>query len=94
MRLLTGIIIAAVAFWAWERWGTERWGAVIYPNRDDTSKWVRIPEYDDLATCRSASLHYIRFNGWGNADYECGLNCRPYSDAATHDMHVCKETRK
>ena len=37
-------------------------------------------------------MHMIASNGWKNADYECGLNCKPMFPELVDSVLVCKKT--
>ena len=47
-------------------------------------------DFKSLEDCRDACLRKISNAGYQNADYECGLNCKPLSPGA--DVFVCKKT--
>ena len=47
-----------------------------------------------VAECGVAARSAIEAAGWSDADYECGLNCKPWSEAAQagFDLLVCEDT--
>lgn len=67
----------------------DSWRAIIYPNKNDLTKDIRLAEFKSLEECRSAASSYISANNFTNADYECGLNCEFNKDM---DLYICKET--
>ena len=71
-------------------WG-EEWRGVVYPNRDDLTKYREIGNFDSLEECRAAALSAIEAKGWGGrADYECGLDCEARLGAG--GPLVCEKT--
>ena len=71
---------------------SQRWQGSVYPDRNNLRNDIRLPEYASLESCRRAALHMIHSNGWKNADYECGLNCRPMFPELVDSVLVCKKT--
>ena len=69
----------------------EKWDGWVYPNADDLTNYVLAgKDFKSLEDCRDACLRIISNAGYQNADYECGLNCKPRSPGA--DVFVCKKT--
>lgn len=68
----------------------EVWTGFVYPSADDLTVHREIGDFSSLERCRSAALNRIDHNGWGNADYECGLDCEP----SDYGINICKETLK
>ena len=71
----------------------EKWDGWVYPDADNLTKYERAGfGFKSLEDCRNACLKKIAKAGYKNADYECGLNCKPISPGA--DVFVCKKTSR
>ena len=66
------------------------WTGNVYPDQINLSVDIPIGKYPSLLECREASLALIEARGWDNADYECGLNCRPFEEGI--EALVCEDT--
>jgi hypothetical protein len=69
-----------------------RWTGFVYPDSPDLSKAEFVGNFESLEACRDAAKSYIQMlpNANRSADYECGLNCRPFSQ----DLNICDKTSK
>ena len=74
--------------------GGEEWSGAVYPDRRNLLVHEWLPPNTSLDACREASLRYIALREWEDADYECGLNCRPYNRAAPDGLRVCEITTR
>lgn len=71
--------------------GLEEWTGIVYPDRSNLFEEVRIGVFATLEACRDAALATIDDRAWSaSADYECGLNCRPFNEGS--DLLICDET--
>ena len=68
------------------------WTGSVYRDRLNLSADTPIGEYPSLPECRGAALAFIEARGWDNADYECGLNCRPFEEGI--ETLVCEVTQR
>ena len=58
----------------------DAWTGFVYPDRSDLSVDISVGEHPSLSECQEAVRALIRVRGWDNADYICGLNCRPWEE--------------
>ena len=72
----------------------DRWTCTVYPDKRQLSVSVTLGEHSSLQECGVAARSAIEAAGWSDADYECGLNCKPWSEAAQagFDLLVCEDT--
>ena len=76
-RIVLTMVLLLVGYFVIGGLGEDEWVGFVYPNKNDLTTHQEIGAYLTLADCRSAALATIDAGGWrGNADYECGLNCR------------------
>ena len=69
------------------------WSAIIYPDRNNRTRFSVTPRFKTFSYCREAALERMReLQIEKTGDYECGFRCDPNSDP--HRMNVCQETRK
>lgn len=69
------------------------WSAIVYPDRNDRTKFVVTPHFTMVSYCLEAAkekMNEIQITGGG--DYECGYNCEEYGDP--HRRNVCEKIRK
>ena len=81
--LLLVVFVASVYF----AWPSDEWSGFVYPDADDLTNHLEIGEFESLGECSQAAQSRIRNEGWRNADYECGSNCRPFGTQS-----LCEET--
>lgn len=89
-ELLIIILAVGLSIWLWPE--DEVWSGIIYPDAGNLIAFERIGDFESLPACLDGV--YARINLLENpraADFECGLNCRPYSDGS--DLQICEETR-
>ena len=91
MRFLIGAAVLGLIYWLWFG-GDDVWSGYVYPDASDLMVDRFAGEFSTLEDCRQAALGMIESNGWYNADYECGLNCEPFSPGS--DLYVCEETSR
>ena len=70
----------------------ETWVGFIYPNRNNMLVHELAGTYKTLSSCRSNSQKKIKENGWGNADYECGVKCRREDSGVFGGINICEKT--
>lgn len=89
-NLITIALVIAAAYWFWPR--EEVWLGFVYPDRGNLIAFENIGEFQSLQDCLDGIYARIRqLDDPSAADFECGLNCRPYS--AGSDLQICEETR-
>ena len=84
---LAGVGLAALSILSSCFWEDDTWSGWVYPNANNLMVDHFVGAYSTLESCRSAALSMIESNGWANADYECGLNCRDKGY-----INVCEKT--
>ena len=72
----------------------DTWTGHVYPSKDKLSVSRMIGVYSSLQECRDAATGVIAFEGWINADYECGLNCEKLFKEIPDSVLVCKQTSR
>ena len=73
----------------------EKWQGWVYPDRTNLSNSISIgKDFKSLTDCRNACLNKINVSGYKNADYECGLNCKPLYPNIPDSVMVCKKTER
>ena len=70
--------------------GDDVWTGFVYPNQEGLAERL-VGEFSSLEDCRDAAWDTIEANGWHNADYDCGLNCRSEHGEA---ISICEETKE
>ena len=71
----------------------DKWDGWVYPNANNLTKYISAGmDFKSLEDCRNACLKKIAISGYQNADYECGLNCKPSYPGA--DTFICKKTSR
>ena len=71
----------------------EKWDGWVYPDANDLTKYISVGMgFKSLEDCRNSCLSKISDAGYQDADYECGLNCKPSYPGA--DTFICKETSR
>jgi hypothetical protein len=74
---------------------SEKWQGRVYPDRTNLSNSISIgKDFKSLSDCRKACLNKINVSGYKNADYECGLNCKPLYPNIPDSVMVCKKTER
>ena len=70
----------------------DEWTGVVYPDRNNLLEYTRLAPNTSLEACREAVRRHAAAAGWDweRLDYECGLNCKPYTLGS--DLHVCEKT--
>ena len=94
LRMLGFILLAIAAYVVVPKLiGAEKWTGVFYPSRSDLSVHQFVGEFDTLEQCRDYTLGIVdRLVDPNEADWECGLNCKPFSDDPV--MLVCEKTER
>ena len=82
-------LIVVVAILIYLTWPSDEWSGFVYPDADDLTDHLEIGEFESPAECSRAAQSRIRNEHWRNADYECGLNCRP-----SGTQSLCEETSR
>ena len=94
MNWLLVILLAVGAYFLYQgRSSTEEWTGVFYPNRSNLTVHQIVGNFDTLDMCRSELIG--RANSQenpNNADWECGLDCRPYE--GDPEMLICEKTER
>ena len=73
----------------------EKWQGWVYPDRTNLSNSISVgKDFKSLTDCRSACVNRINASGYKNADYECGLNCKPMYPNIPDSVIVCKKTER
>ena len=73
----------------------ENWQGWVYPDRGNLSKSISVgKDFKSLSDCRAACVNKINTSGYKNADYECGLNCKPMDKNNPNSVMVCKKTER
>ena len=85
------IVLALLIVLALAACSADVWTGFVYPDRTNLLVDIPIGGYPSLLECRDAALDLIEARRWDNADYECGLNCRP---GPSFELLVCEVTRR
>lgn len=73
----------------------ESWQGWVYPDKGNLSKYISVgKDFKSLSDCRAACVNKINSSGYKNADYECGLNCKPMDKNNPNSVMVCKKTER
>lgn len=73
----------------------EKWQGFVYPDKTNLSTFISVgKDFKNLSDCRNACVNKIVNSGYKNADYECGLNCRPAYPNIPDSVMVCKKTER
>ena len=67
----------------------ETWTGYVYPNANNLFNSNYMGAFSSLEECRSSCRDEISRNGYSNADYECGLNCK-----LKNGRNVCEKTSR
>ena len=73
---------------------SDTWTGHVYPDKNNLSVSRKIGEYPSLEKCREVAQAKIAAAGWRNADYECGLNCKPMFPEIPDSVLVCEENSR
>ena len=92
-RLVVGPA-AALAAVLWSACTAEEWTGFVYPDRNELRVHEEIGRHRTLADCRDAARRHIASSGYTDADYECGLNCRPMFPSLADSVEVCDRTER
>ena len=93
-KIVVGLIatVLLLAFSSCQVFTSDTWTVHVYPNKSDLSASRKIGEYSSLGECRDAAVSVIEANRWTNAEYECGLNCKPMFPDMPDSVLVCEQT--
>jgi len=95
MKKLISIVVLGLAWGgiSYAFFHNDKWDGWVYPNANNLNKYISVGiGFKSLEDCRNACLKKIAISGYQNADYECGLNCKPSYPGA--DTFICKKTSR
>jgi hypothetical protein len=73
----------------------EKWQGWVYPDRTNLSNSISVgKDFKSLSDCRAACVNKINTSRYNNADYECGLDCKPLYPNIPDSVMVCKKTER
>jgi len=73
----------------------EKWQGWVYPDKSNLTKFVSVgKDFKSLSDCRAACVNKIKSSNYQNADYECGLNCKPMNPNDPNSVMICKKTER
>jgi hypothetical protein len=73
----------------------EKWEGVVYPDRNNLTKYFYVGKsFKSLEECRDACQRTIYSSNYKEADYSCGMDCKPLYPNIPDSVMLCKRKER
>ena len=89
------VIVVVVGFIFFLLFNDEKWEGVLYPDKYNPSNYFYVGKsFKSLEECREACQKKIYSSNYKEADYSCGLDCKPLYPNIPDSVMLCKRKER
>jgi hypothetical protein len=94
-RYLVITAVVFIFFFLFFLFKDEKWEGVVYPERSNLNKYFYVGKsFKSLEECRDACQRMIYSSNYKEADYSCGLDCKPLYPNIPDSVMLCKRKER